>query len=306
MLKSIVSMTWILPVILAAPSVRRSTKEANLFVKFDKTTLETEITVMDVSSQLLGQICNTLLNSGPFVDFPISTNLDQNGAGNVTLGTDTYVVHELAEFSGGITCTRMYNNLDSVVKCLIKLVPINTIPPAATSNLQDLEFKLTNTSEGRADCNLWTKGVVRIGDGDPHQNYLHTQLSENINCGAAAQCEVSRESARTYAVNFSWGGSFGGWTSAGFAVEQSTTTGEAYGCTALSYQTVCIWYSNAHTAYSVQTREHNQCYGDQWGERYVLVSPNIHNVGGSYYCVVGTCRFQSANWMQRDGRAGGP
>lgn len=81
-MKLLIAATWIVPAILAAPSLRKESKEAMLFVKFDKTTSETEITVTDTTSQVLGQSCTTVLNSGPFVDFQISTKLDENGAGN--------------------------------------------------------------------------------------------------------------------------------------------------------------------------------------------------------------------------------
>ncbi|PVH86353.1 hypothetical protein DL98DRAFT_567755 [Cadophora sp. DSE1049] len=338
---------WIIPAILGAPSVRMESKEALLFVKFDKTTSQTEITVADSATNVLGQSCSTILRSGPFVDFQISTRLDENGAGNVTLGANTYLVHELTEYSGGITCTRMYNDLDSFVRCSIevpetlRLAPLSekslvecfargTVDMERTSHIFASQLEgsddysvnsvavdllpevgntnttVWNTTEKRADCNAWTKGVVRIGNGDPHQNYLNTQISENIFCGAADQCSVGRENSRSYGVSYSWGGNFGGWGSGGFAVDQSTTTGNTYSCTAHTGQTLCMWRNTAHTAYSVQTRERNPCYADQWGERYVLVSPNSNNVGSYYYCVVGTCRNQGNNWMDRNGRAGGP
>lgn len=91
-MKFLVAVSWMVPVILAAPSLRRDFKEAKLFVKFDKTTSETEITVAETTSQILGQSCTTVLNSGPFVDFQISTDLDENGAGNIFQALYTYLV----------------------------------------------------------------------------------------------------------------------------------------------------------------------------------------------------------------------
>ncbi|KAL5322047.1 hypothetical protein ACEPPN_010015 [Leptodophora sp. 'Broadleaf-Isolate-01'] len=224
-MKLLIAATWIVPAILAAPSLRKESKEAMLFVKFDKTTSETEITVTDTTSQVLGQSCTTVLNSGPFVDFQISTKLDENGAGNITLGTNNYLVHELAEYSGGIICTRMYNDLDSFVRCSIEVPETLQLAPLSKKSLKEcfvrgtLDMERTshifaaqlegsdeylvnsvsldipellpearivntttwNTTEKRADCNAWSKGVVRIGDGDPHQNYLNTQISVS-NC----------------------------------------------------------------------------------------------------------------------------
>lgn len=80
----LVAMLWIVPVILGAPhvSLPLDPKEASLFVKFDKMTLETEVVVADMDSQVLGQSCSKTLDSGAFAHFPISTDLDSDGAGN--------------------------------------------------------------------------------------------------------------------------------------------------------------------------------------------------------------------------------
>lgn len=40
----------------------------------------------------------------------------------------------------------------------------------------------SNNTEYRADCNAWTQIIVSIGNGDPHQNYLNTQLSVSNPC----------------------------------------------------------------------------------------------------------------------------
>lgn len=79
------AMTWIVPVVLGAPhlsSLPRDLNEASLLIKFDKTSLEQEVVVVDMESQVLGQSCSKTLDSGAFADFPISTDLDSNGAGN--------------------------------------------------------------------------------------------------------------------------------------------------------------------------------------------------------------------------------
>ncbi|OBU00747.1 hypothetical protein VE01_01192 [Pseudogymnoascus verrucosus] len=217
-------MTWIVPVVLGAPhlsSLPRDLKEASLLIKFDKTSLEQEVVVVDMESQVLGQSCSKTLDSGAFADFPISTDLDSNGAGNITLNGQSYMVHEHADFSGGITCTRMYSDADSFVRCSIKVPnslqakPLSaenskacftrgTLDMETTSNIfaarlagskeYDLSEISLSTSEhppksnvrgtsganGPPDC-AWHSDVVLIGNGDPHQNYLHTQLS--VRCG---------------------------------------------------------------------------------------------------------------------------
>lgn len=131
------------------------------------------------------------------------------------------MVHEHADFSGGITCTRMYSDADSFVRCLIKVPnslqtkPLSaenskacftrgTLDMETTSNVfaarlaGSKEYDLSETSlsmfehppkanvrgtsgaNGPPDCS-WHSDVVLIGNGDPHQNYLHTQLS--VGCG---------------------------------------------------------------------------------------------------------------------------
>ncbi|OBT50139.1 hypothetical protein VE04_09639, partial [Pseudogymnoascus sp. 24MN13] len=204
-------MTWIVPVVLGAPhlsSLPRDLKEASLLIKFDKTSLEQEVVVVDMDKTL---------DSGAFADFPISTDLNSNGAGNITLNGQSYMVHEHADFSEGITCTRMYSDADSFVRCLIKVPNSLQAKPLSAENSKDCftrgtldmettsnvfaarlagskEYDLSETSlsmsehppkanvrgtsgaNGPPDCS-WHSDVVLIGNGDPHQNYLHTQLS---------------------------------------------------------------------------------------------------------------------------------
>ncbi|OBT58266.1 hypothetical protein VE04_01564 [Pseudogymnoascus sp. 24MN13] len=339
------AMLWLVPVVLGALhlSLPQDSKEASLFVKFDKTTLETEVVIADMDSQILGQSCGRTLDSGAFAHFPISTEVDSNGAGNITLNGQSYIVHESPDFSGGITCTRMYSDDDSFVRCLIKVPnslqtePLSkenrkacftrgTLDMERASNVHaaqlagsdeydlgrtslevsepPLKSNVSRTGNELIDC-TWFSDVVPIGNGDPHQNYLHTQLSEVISCGGAT-CTVGRSDAKSYGISYSWAGNVFGWSSAGFSVTKTTTTGNNYGCGGNPGQRICMWKKTAHTAYSVRERQRNRCETTQFGDRYVLVSPNVNNAGGNYYCVVGSCRTQGDSWMDRNGRAGGP
>jgi hypothetical protein len=115
-------------------------------------------------------------------------------------------------------------------------------------------------------------GPSLVGDGDPHQNYFHKQLSvsphllytssisplprsfpssikltisfppclqENIDCASAAQCSVTRTESKSYSVGFSVSGSFKDFCSAGFDVQASWETGDE----------VCIWYKSPYSLY---------------------------------------------------------
>lgn len=87
----------------------------------------------------------------------------------------------------------------------------------------------------------------------------------------------------------------------------SWTTGNSYNRTGNSGDTVCVWYNTAHTAYTCQNGAYNDCTGfsPSSGE-FVMFSPNINNVGGGYYCVIGTCRSQGSGYLDYNGPAGGP
>lgn len=47
------------------------------------------------------------------------------------------------------------------------------------SNVSRVSNKRIDTSNKPIDC-TWFSDVVRMGNGDPHQNYIHTQLSVSV------------------------------------------------------------------------------------------------------------------------------
>lgn len=148
--------------------------------------------------------------------------------------------------------------------------------------------------------------IKRFGDGNPHQNYLNIQLTENINCGGGGKCSVSHLSSHTIGFTASVAITPQDWISAGFSVQDSYTTGNTYGCGALEGDVVCVWQSIAHTAYTVRTKNSGHC-GNGYGPPFVIKSPNKHDVGSTYYCVRGSaCRSNGAKYWNNNGRAGGP
>jgi hypothetical protein len=206
----------LMTVVLAAPSLhaRQDVKEVNVIVQQIKSTSERDIAVIDKeTSQVLGHACSNTLSSGAFANFPISADLDQNGAGSIIVGTNTYQVHENPEISGGITCGRMYNNVESFTACNIsvpaslELTPLGkkdnincftdgTIPsfqkvasliPTASASVP-LIPEMTNLTakevalpmEKRQNDCPWSETTILVGDGNPHQNYYYSQLSVRI------------------------------------------------------------------------------------------------------------------------------
>ncbi|KAJ5601795.1 hypothetical protein N7510_011329 [Penicillium lagena] len=127
-----------------------------------------------------------------------------------------------------------------------------------------------------------------------------------MGCGAAPSCTVGETESVSYTIGFSATATVDEWLTGGFDVSVSWTTGNTYSCTGASGDTVCVWYNTAHTAYTVENVEY-YCGGPEPpGPPFVLFSPNSDNVGGGYYCVVGTCRSQGSQYWDYSGPAGGP
>lgn len=127
-------------------------------------------------------------------------------------------------------------------------------------------------------------------------------------CGSAPTCSVGALQSKSYTIGWTASANAAAWISGGFAVQQSWTTGLNYGCTGHAYDTVCLWYNTAHTAYTVENGLYNQCTGFNPSNtgNFVMFSPNQNNKGGQFYCVIGTCRSQGQNYWDKSGPAGGP
>lgn len=205
-------------VLRAAPSVlKEATQQVALHIKLDKTTSEMRLTMSNKSGDTLGETCNTRLESDTFANFPIVINIDENGAGNITLGSDTFVVHEDATLSdGALACTRMYNQEQAFVNCkalvptTLQLMPLlkreNCFAKRSDSTVHGSGFDLEQISLAVANepvynevamaqpvvealdvapitkrqpdpCDRFTRGTDMIGNGNPHQNWFHQQLS---------------------------------------------------------------------------------------------------------------------------------
>ncbi|KZF19049.1 hypothetical protein L228DRAFT_271675 [Xylona heveae TC161] len=334
-------MAALLPAALAAPSlhVRQDTQDVNVVVQYIKATSEQDIAVTNKDfSQVLGYSCSNTLDSGAFADVPISADLDFNGAGNLTIGSETYKVHENPDISGGITCSRMYNNAESLMTCAISLPSSLDLSPlskrendqscflaGATPSLQRAALSmlagntgpvqnLTSQEAHQMEKRVGSPGckppiTETVGDGNPHQNYFDKQLSQNINCGAAPGCSIGQSNSISYTLGWNAGAIIDEWITGGFDVSVSWTTGNVQTCDGSSGETVCLWYNTAFTAYTVQNYKVNNCNQNfsPSGDPTILWSPNTNNAGGgAYYCVVGTCRSQGQGYWDYNGRAGGP
>ena len=94
------------------------------------------------------------------------------------------------------------------------------------------------------------------GDGDPHQNYYHIQLSDNINCEGGS-CQTSESNTDSKTIGFTIGTNSNakklGWFQGGFSVSETWTTGNAYTCDGTAGEIVCVWQNVAHTAVNQQS-----------------------------------------------------
>ncbi|CEJ95201.1 hypothetical protein VHEMI10696 [[Torrubiella] hemipterigena] len=175
------------------------------------------------------------------------------------------------------------------------------------------QFVLNSRDGGNGALNDQIIGTARVGDGDPHQAYRYTQVTSTITCAPDEQegCSISRQDAKYYAVQFS-GGISALWINAGFAVTQTTATGQTGTCNGGAGDTICVWYRTAHTAYTVQKYAYYWRFqqvqdGTKVDAPYVIWSPNANGVGDGYVCALNKdCWNQGGVWWGKSGPAGGP
>ncbi|RSL82000.1 hypothetical protein CEP51_005430 [Fusarium floridanum] len=312
---------------LAAFGAANAAIDVQLVWRLEKDSGLTSVSALDLKKgTLLAGSCGSTLEADTPIDF---SDVDKDGNGNFTVGDASYRVHSKPEFSGGPSCSKTFNAKYSLVQCSGVKWP--GTPDSAKGNATDcfkdeesqttfraleargLSHELhsahrrdTHQNDERQFCSWYTTTNL-VDDGDPHQNYLHKQLSETINCGTAESCSVGSMQSKSFTIG--WSSDFSGvpWISGGFSVSESWTTGNSYSCNAGKGETACIWYNTAHTAYTVRETARNSCGGSYTARGpYILFSPNEQNRGGGYYCVIGTCRSQGDEYWDKSGRAGGP
>jgi hypothetical protein len=207
----------VLPAGFSTPLVQhtRDTQVVNIVLQVNKVTSEAAIDVWNNnSSEVLAHSCSLSLASGSFEGTPLGFTVNDYGAGNLSVGQQTYAIHDKPEISGGIVCGRIASPDEVIVSCRVPIsAPLqlksldngglqNCFPrgPLELSGLvRELESTSTNDTawsengpsplhkaeapdlyKRQGACGPWTERTIRVGDGNPHQNPLHIQLSVKI------------------------------------------------------------------------------------------------------------------------------
>ncbi|KAH7263769.1 hypothetical protein BKA59DRAFT_449962 [Fusarium tricinctum] len=336
------------PLVLAA-----SAAEQNLHMVFERDLVNSKsaITVWNnEQTEVLGKSCTNSLADGAFVKHAISFSVSENGAGNVTVGDNTYRIGD--GDAGSIACGRISEQHELIVNCVVPVKGLGADPkPLAKRSLREcfpdgpLEVaKAMDVFEGKVDgeipsevlsqvselsqkeiddavkaaglskrqCGQWFTQTRPVGNGNPHQNPLHIQLSEPMECGGGAgrQCVAGRTESRSFSIGWSANAAVS-WISAGFSVIQTIETGNSYECWGNPGDFFAVWKKQGQTAYTVQQGIYNPCTSS-WlpvGGHIIIWSPNDQNRRGNYYCVYGRqyVRNIGDRWLDTSaGEPGGP
>jgi hypothetical protein len=187
-------------------------RELSVEFQLNKPTGQTSTAVWNKDhTELLGHSCSSHLKI--FQDDHVEFNVDEHGAGNVTVGSLSYTVHDDAKSSGGIICNRMHSTTEALVTCIV-YIPQNAqvaylnkrglstcFPNGAhqlgqvveglksgpiwgtaedapmTTGYNASELHPGTLSKRQGSCGVWSGVTYRVGDGDPHQNPMNVQLS---------------------------------------------------------------------------------------------------------------------------------
>jgi hypothetical protein len=202
-----VQLISLLPLVAAipAPAQDQSIKTVSLSYYKDFKTGADSFWISDkAKKQFYGHSCSNELKIG---GLKFDLRLNQYAQGNVTIGSKVYVLHEDPAYSGGIVCTAVYDNHEAHVDCDDIPWTAGSMPtalPAKPSStclkdhlvrrasfgidaeyvderslnsgvLNDLGKRQAGGGGG-GTCG-WNHYVTKVGDGNPHQNFRHTQIS---------------------------------------------------------------------------------------------------------------------------------
>ncbi|KAJ4127885.1 hypothetical protein NW768_008165 [Fusarium equiseti] len=303
-------------------SIQALAADIQVVWRLEKETNASSLSAVSDKGTVIAETCGSIIHAKHSIDF---SDVDGSGTGNFSIGDASFMVHSKPEWSGGPVCSRVFNPQYTLVQCSgvdwdSKDVARSKNKDCFSSGSADRELQSLQSrsqihemhsrgvglKERQYQCSGWSTKVELVGDGNPHQNYHHKQISESITCNNANACGVVKAKSESFTVGFSVsaGGPADNWISGGFEVSKSWTDANEYSCEGAAGDTVCIWYSTAHTAYTVKKLTSNPCTGTTKYGPYIIFSPNKQNRGGGYYCVNGACRAKDDEYWDYNGRAG--
>jgi hypothetical protein len=189
------------------PAFATSVFANDVFVtwRHELSTGKTALEIQSTDRSVLAESCSSKIGS---LDF---SNVDEHGGGFFTVGNSKFAVMSKPE--DGPACHRIYNNDIAVVECtgVNYDVPADVVTSAgdcfsheenilAFRSLRSRSEDMLNASApieqpampafhsrilgSRQSC-IRNTDIELIGDGNPHQNYLHKQISVSTHsCGA--------------------------------------------------------------------------------------------------------------------------
>ena len=214
----------LLPAAAVATSVLQAASGArivNIVFQANKVTSEAAIDVWNqAKSERFAQSCSDTLTTGPFEKTPLTFDVNEHGNGNITIGDKTYVIHDNPDLSGGIVCSSIVSEFETLINCeapvaeSFKLRSLNKrtlkdcfpegplelasvmhklentpkgAPLSSPEALAAIQVRQTNTTEDntthdkrQGSCGFWSSTMIRVGDGNPHQNPLNIQVSVSL------------------------------------------------------------------------------------------------------------------------------
>ncbi|KAK4451073.1 hypothetical protein QBC34DRAFT_437048 [Podospora aff. communis PSN243] len=299
---------------------------------------------------MLGQSCKATLDSGAFAAAPIAFVVDgDTGSGTVTIGAKTYTIHDNVAVSGGISCGRVTSEAEVMVKCNVPLpatLPLarmhkrdlaDCFPVGGSGELEYVMRNLETEEEPIVDhdapvtepepetltatpttlvprqrvCEIVSLSTERVGNGNPHQNPKHIQLSIPFNCttpgGDGRPCVLEHSQQTSYSIGWEASISGAGWITGGFSVQKEVSTGTTAGCTGIKGDYFAVWKKVGQTAYTVRQKRTPNCgLPVTYGPNYIIWSPNSGEANSNFYCVYGFnyVRNKGDRWL--DTRANCP
>jgi len=201
----------------------------------------------------------------------------------------------------------------------ISILALAALAVAGVIDTQSFERSITANETIKIPCagGPYTQ-TQRVGDGNPHQNFVYKQVSGTTDCAGNPGGGASISNGRTV----SWSASISGtvqFITGGFDVSLSTTTGytNSFGCSTPGGGTqggsLCVFERIQLTAFTANTRtcEKTTCTPDKcgdWANNVVIYAPNTQQSSCFYdnYQVNLPCDALDAEHYVYNGPAGGP